>query len=164
MTHTPTARRLGKVVAALALAGTAIGLTGAAAGAASGATTDVPASGLAVQCVVNQQPVTYTATGGTMHIVNRSHVDSTGVEHFTGTISLQGVTATDGTTNVAYQIVGASWFGGKGTSPAAATVRSTDEFNIIGPGGKVASVHAHVTFNPDGSITGASVGDCQPGA
>jgi hypothetical protein len=164
MTSTPPARRLGKVAAALALGVTAIGLSGAAAGAATGAVTDVPAAGLSVQCTVGGQPVTYTATAGSMHMVNQSHVDSTGVEHFTGTISLQGVTATDGTTSVAYRIVGASWFSGDGTSPATATVRSTDEFNVIGPDGKVASVHAHVTFNPDGSITGASVGDCQPAA
>jgi hypothetical protein len=74
------------------------------------------------------------------------------------------VTATDGTTPTTYQIVGASWFGGDGTSPATATVRSTDEFNIIGPQGKVASVHAHLTFNPDGSVTGAVLGDCAPPA
>ena len=157
MTSNFMARRLAQLVATLALAGTAVGLSAAAAGAAPGATSDVPAAGLAVQCAVP-----YTATGGTIHIVNQSHVvDATGVFHFTGTVSLQNVTATDGTPDgVVYQIVGASWFGGSGTGPATVTFRSTDEFNVIGPGGKVASIHAHLTFNPDGTVTGASLGDC----
>lgn len=132
--------------------------------AAPGATTDVPAAGVGVQCVVGNLPVTYTATGGSIHIVNQSHADANGLMHFTGTVSLQNVTATDGTTSVVYQIVGASWFGGNGTSPATATVRSVDELNVIGPGGKVASVHAHLTFNPDGSVEGAVLGDCMPPA
>jgi hypothetical protein len=156
-------RRVGQVVATLALAGTTVGLSAVAAGAAPAATGDVPAAGLAVQCTVNGSPVTYTATGGTMHMVNQFHVDADGVEHFTGTVSLQDVTANDGTTSTVYRIVGASWFGGKGTSQATATVRSTDELNIIGPSGNVASVHAHFTFNPDGTVTGASLGDCLPG-
>ena len=157
MTSNFMARRLAQLVATLALAGTAVGLSAAAAGAAPGATSDVPAAGLGVQCAVP-----YTAIGGTIHIVNQSHVvDATGVFHFTGTVSLQNVTATDGTADgVVYQIVGASWFGGSGTGPATVTFRSTDEFNVIGPGGKVASIHAHLTFNPDGTVTGASLGDC----
>ena len=89
-------RRAAQLVATLALAGTTLGLSAVAASAAPGATYDVPAAGLplSVSCVVNQQGVTYTATGGTIHMVNQMHVDATGVQHMTGTISLQNVTAT----------------------------------------------------------------------
>jgi hypothetical protein len=162
MTTTFVARRLAQLVATLALAGTAVGLSAVAAGAAPGATQDVPAAGLAVQCGPANQTITYTATGGTMHMVNQFHVDATGVAHFTGTVSLQNVTANDGTADgVVYQIVGASWFGGSGASRATTTFRSTDEFNIIGPGGKVASVHARMTVDPDGSVASASLSECQ---
>jgi hypothetical protein len=157
-------RNLLKLAAMLTIAAGGVGLNSLAASAAPDAVVNLPAAGLAVQCSLNGAPVIYTAISGTMHMVNQGHVDANGVFHFTGTVSLQNVTATDGTTPTTYQIVGASWFGGDGTSPATATVRSTDEFNIIGPQGKVASVHAHLTFNPDGSVTGAVLGDCAPPA
>jgi hypothetical protein len=157
-------RNLLKLGAMLTLAAGGVGLNSLAASAAPNAVVDLPASGLAVQCSLNGAPVTYTATSGTMHMVNQGHIDANGVFHFTGTVSLQNVTATDGTTSTTYQVVGASWFGGGGTSPSTATVRSTDEFNIVGPQGKVASVHAHLTFNPDGSVTGAVLGECAPPA
>ena len=95
-----------------------------------------------------------------MHFVNQSHVDANGVVHMTGTVSLQNVTASDGTTDgVVYQVVGASWFDVKGTRQSF-TSRTTEEFNVIGPGGVVADVH--LTVNPDGTVKGFSPGDCNP--
>jgi hypothetical protein len=148
------------LASAVALAG--VGPTAGTATANPGAITDVAAQGTGVQCSLNGQPVTYTATRGTVHIVSRFHVDATGTAHFTGIVSLQNVMATDGTSATSYHIVGASWFGGQGTSGGTTVTRSTDEFNIIGPNGKVASVHAHLTFYPDGSVQGAVPGDCLP--
>jgi hypothetical protein len=117
-----------------------------------------------VGCAISGAPVVFTATGGTFHVVNQMHQDSTGVYHFTGTLNLQNVTATDGTTSTSYQIVGSSWYGGDGTSPATATFRSTDDINVIGPQGKVADLHASLTFYPDGSVRGVSFGSCAPTA
>ena len=161
MTITTLNPRL-KALAAMAIAGGALSAAAVHASAAPGATMDVPAAGIAVQCVVGGAPVTYTAESGTLHMVNQMQQDATGVMHFTGTVSLQNVTASDGVTSTSYRLVGASWYGGSGTDPSTATVRATDEFNIIGPAGKVASVHAHLTFNPDGSVRGAVLGDCAP--
>jgi hypothetical protein len=151
-------RRATKVVAALAFAGTAVGLSAVAASAAPGATSDTSIIGAQIPC----GPVTYDVTGGTMHSVLQNHVDANGVTHMTGTVSLQNVTASDGTPDgVVYTIVGASWFDVKGTMQSY-TSRSTEEFNVLGPGGRVAYVHAHLTFNSDGTVTGASLGDCAP--
>jgi hypothetical protein len=140
-----------------------LALWSGAAHAAPGATTDQPAAGINIDCVINKAPVVFTTTGGTLHIVNQMNQDAAGVVHFTGTVSLQNVTATDGTNND-YSVVGASWFGGKGTDPSTSTFRSTDEFNVIGPQGKIASVHGEMTFYSDGSVKGVTLGDCAPPA
>jgi hypothetical protein len=157
-------RRYGivRVAAVLGVTAVTLAVSAAGAGAAPGATFSASAAGLQVQCVVAGAPTTFTATDGTIHEVNQMHQDSNGVYSFTGTISLQNVTANDGTTDTVYQIVGASWFGGSGTSQATATVRGTDDLNIIGPQGKVADVHASLTFYPDGTVKGVSFGDCAP--
>ena len=153
--------RLTKFGIGAGLLATGLGIGGMTAYGEPGAVSDMPVAGTQIPCVIDGQPVTYTITAGTAHSVYQSQADSTGVEHFTGTISLQGVTATDGTSSTGYRVVGASWFGGKGTSPDTTTVRSTDEFNVLGPGGKVASVHASLTFYPDGTVKGTTIGDCQ---
>ena len=147
--------------AAVVASTTGLGLYAGTAHAAPGAVSDVPAAGAAFNCELGQQPVTFTTTGGTLHIVNQMQQDANGVYHFTGTVSLQGVTATDGTSD-GYRIVGASWYGGNGSDPANTAVHSTDEFNILGPNGKVASIHASLIFSPDGSVTGKALGDCSP--
>jgi hypothetical protein len=152
-------RRLAQVGTGLILSAGALGLAAGAASAAPGATSTGPAAGVPFACDLGGNNVVFTTTGGTIHSVNQMHQDANGVFHFTGTISLQGVTASDGDGNT-YSIVGASWFGGDGTSPQTATVRSTAEFNIIGPQGKVAGVHASLTFYPDGTVSGHSFGDC----
>ena len=149
-------RRVAQLVATFALAGTGLGLSAVAASAAPGATGDTSLVGALIPCGA----VTYNVTGGTMHFVNQSHVDANGVVHMTGTVSLQNVTASDGTTDgVVYQVVGASWFDVKGTRQSF-TSRTTEEFNVIGPGGVVADVH--LTVNPDGTVKGFSPGDCNP--
>jgi hypothetical protein len=151
--------RLAQVGAGLAVSAGALTLVAGAASAAPGATSTLPAAGVPFQCKLDGNSVVFVTNGGSIHSVNQMHQDANGVWHFTGTISLQGVTASDGD-GTTYAIVGASWYGGNGTSPQTATVRSTDEFNIIGPGGKVASVHDSLTFNPDGTVSGHSFGDC----
>jgi hypothetical protein len=157
---TPTIRRFARVAAVAGVATAASVLAAPLAGASPGATYSASAAGMQLDCVVAGTPTVFTATGGTYHAVNQMHQDTTGVYHFTGTLNLQSVTATDSTTGTAYQIVGSSWYGGNGTSPATATVRSTDDFNVIGPQGKVADIHASLTFYPDGSVRGVSFGDC----
>jgi len=87
-------RRVAQLVATFALAGTGLGLSAVAASAAPGATGDTSLVGALIPCGA----VTYNVTGGTMHFVNQSHVDANGVVHMTGTVSLQNVTASDGTT------------------------------------------------------------------
>jgi hypothetical protein len=149
-----------RVAAVLGVTAVTLTLAAAGAGAAPGATFSASAAGLQVNCVVAGAPTAYTATGGTFHEVYQSHMDSNGVYHFTGTLSLQNVTANDGTTDTVYQIVGSSWFGGNGASIDTVTFRSTDSFNIIGPQGKVAGMHASLTFYPDGSVKGVTFGDC----
>lgn len=131
------------------------------ASAAPGATTVLPATALgSISCGA----VTYTITGGTAHAVNQMSQDAQGVYHFTGTLSLQNVTANDGTTPTSYSIVGSSWYGGKGTDPASSVVISTDELTVLDGSGKVADLHAALTFYPDGTVRGVSFGDCQPAA
>lgn len=151
-----------KLITVAGAAAVALTLAAPQAGAAPGATSSGSAAGLQVQCVIGGTPVTFTTTGGTFHEVDQMHQDDNGVFHFTGTISLQNVSATDGTTSTPYSIVGASWYGGSGTSPATATVRATDEFNVISASGKVADIHASLTFYPDGSVRGVMFGDCAP--
>lgn len=153
--------RLSMTTAALAASAAGLVLSAGTAHAAPGAVMDVPAAGVTFNCEIGQRPVAFTTTGGTLHIVNQMQQDATGSYHFTGTISLQGVSATDGTSG-GYQIVGASWYGGNGSSPATTTVITTDEFNILGPNGKVGSIHAELDFNPDGTVTGHALGDCMP--
>ena len=156
--------RIARISAALGTSALAVSLAAGPAGAAPGATFSSSAAGVNIQCLIDNAPVTFTTTGGTLHEVNQMHQDATGTYHFTGTLSLQNVSATDGTTSTSYQIVGSSWYGGSGISPETATVRSTDEFNVIGPQGKVADVHAALTFYPDGSVKGVALGDCAPPA
>lgn len=153
--------RLSMTTAALAASAAGLGLCAGTAHAATGAVMEVPAAGVTFNCEIAQQPVAFTTTGGTLHIVNQMQQDATGSYHFTGTISLQGVTATDGTSR-GYQIVGSSWYGGNGTGPATTTVITTDEFNILGPNGKIGSIHAELDFNPDGTVTGKALGNCTP--
>jgi len=158
-------RRVAQLVTTLALAGTAVGLSAVAATAAPGATGDTSIAGVSIPCgTTPADAVVYTVTTGTMHFVNQSHVDANGVMHMTGTVSLQNVTATaaapTGPLPGTYQIVGASWYDVKGT-PQSFTSRTTEEFNVIGPAGRVAYVHAHLTF-ADGTVTGATLGDCAP--
>ena len=153
--------RLTKFGIGAGLLAAGLGIGGMSAYAAPGAVGDMPVAGTVIPCVIGGQSVAYTITSGTAHVVYQSHQDSTGIDHFTGTISLQGVTATDGSSDTVYRVVGASWFGGNGASVDTTTVRSTDEFNILGPDGKVASVHESLTFYPDGTIKGTTVGDCQ---
>jgi hypothetical protein len=153
-------RWLAQVGAGLTLSAAALGLASGVASAAPGATGSAPAAGISFQCDLGS--VVFTTTGGTIHDVNQMHLDANGVMHFTGTISLQNVTASSTADGNTYSIVGASWYGGSGTSQQTTTVRSVDEFNIIGPQGKVASIHASVTINPDGTVSGHSFGDCAP--
>ena len=153
-------RRLAQAATTLALTGGSLGLAAGVAHAAPGAVVDVPAAGTPISCSIGGQPVSLQTTAGTMHMVNQMHQDATGVYHWTGTVSLQNVTAagSDGNT---YSVVGASWYGGNGADPSTAPTRATDEFNIIGPNGKVASVHAEVLFTTSG-ITGHINGTCDP--
>ena len=151
--------RLAQVGAGLALSAGALTLVAGTASAAPGATSTISAAGVPFQCDLGGNRVVFVTDAGTIHSVNQMHQDANGVWHFTGTISLQNVTASDGD-GITYSIVGASWYGGNGASPQTATVRSTDDFNIIGPAGKVASVHDSLTFNPDGTVSGHSFGDC----
>ncbi len=153
--------RLTKFGIGAGLLAAGLGIGGMSAYANPGAVGDMPVAGTEIPCVINGQPVTYTVTAGTAHMVYQSHQDATGGDHFTGTIALNGVTATDGSSATVYQVVGSSWFGGNGASPDTTTVVATDEFNILGPIGRVASVHASLTFYPDGTVKGTSIGDCQ---
>ncbi len=153
--------RLLKLGVGAGLLATGLGLGGMAAYADPGAVGEMPVAGTQLPGDINGQPVTYTLTAGSAHTVYQFHQDATGIGHFTGTISLTGVTATNGSSDTVYRVVGASWFGGNGASQATTTVRATDEFNIIGPAGKVASVHDSLTFYPNGTVKGNAIGDCQ---
>ncbi len=167
-TSTTNTKSLARLRRLASLAGAGIALSAGSLAVAAGAATAAPsatgsgsAAGIPFQCSLGGNTVVFTTTGGTFHEVNQMQQDANGVYHFTGTISLQSVTASDGDGN-GYSIVGSSWYGGSGTSPATATVRSTDEFNVLGPQGLVAELHAEMTFNPDGSVRGTSFGDCAP--
>lgn len=153
-------RRIAQTGAGLALAGATLGLVSSGAFASPGAVVDVPAAGTPISCLIGGQPVSLVTTGGSMHIVNQMHQDADGSYHWTGTVSLQQVSASGSDGNT-YSVVGASWYGGSGADPSTAPTRATDEFNIVGPSGKVASIHAEVLFTTSG-MTGHINGTCDP--
>lgn len=153
-------RRLAQAAGTLAVAAGSFGLASGVAHAAPGAVAEVPAAGVPISCAIGGQPVSLLTTSGTLHIVNQMQQDATGSYHWTGTVSLQNVSATGSDGNT-YSVVGASWYGGNGADPSTAPTRATDEFNIIGPNGKVASIHAEVLFTTSG-VTGHINGTCDP--
>lgn len=156
-------RRLRTTVAAAGLAGAGLVLAAGPALAAPGATSSGSAAGLSIGCVIDGNPVQFTTTGGTFHAVNQLQQDATAAFHFTGTESLQGVTATDGVASDAYQVVGSSWYGGTLSPTGSMNFVSTDEFNILGPdGGRVADVHAVETVSPSGVVLHMGLSDCLP--
>ena len=154
------ARKMTKAGVSLGIAAAGLGLAAGVASAAPGAVADVPAAGTPISCLIGGQPVSLLTTSGTLHMVNQMHQDANGNFHWTGTVSLQGVSASGSDGNT-YSVVGASWYGGSGADPTTAPTRSTDEFNILGPSGKVASIHAEVLITTSG-ITGHINGTCDP--
>ena len=106
---------------------------------------------------------TYTVLGGTIVSVFHDSLAGNGSEHVTGTISPIGVTLTDGTTDTAYRLAGASWFGGNlDFVNGKFEFSDTEFFNILGPsGGVVARVAGVEHSGSGGSNFSFAFGACE---
>lgn len=103
-----------------------------------------------------------TVTGGSADQVMHFGPDSAGVFHYTGTLTVHNITATDEAGNQ-YTITGADWFGGKGTEDQQLVETDTSHFVIHNATGGVydtVSIVDHFTTN--GSSFSLSFGGCQP--
>jgi hypothetical protein len=106
---------------------------GAAGNAGTTQTTTFDPTGAMFTCAGGTD---YTVTGGVARSIFHDSIGANGAEHVTGTIALNGVTATDGTAT--YRIVGATWFGGN-VNPTTGQFEFTDtgHFNILDSSGDV---------------------------
>src|SRR5262249_60997116 len=102
----------------------------------------------------------FTVTGGLARSVFRDSFDATGTEHITGTITLNGVTLSDGVTSTVYRISGASWFGGLVDAAGNFVATDTAHFNILGPSGPVANVQLTEHFSSGGTNFSFDFGQC----
>jgi hypothetical protein len=103
-----------------------------------------------------------TVTGGTVNQVMHFGPDHSGQFHYTGTITVHGVTATDEAGN-AYTIVGSSWFGGTAISDTENLVATdTAHFTIHNADGSLyATVSTVDHFTLKGSSFSLDFGQCQ---
>ena len=109
---------------------------------------------------------TLTAQTGTVSEVFHENSDSAGMFHFTGTITVHGVTLTDVAGN-SYTLSGASWFGGKGSDPDGTLppVVSTDTEHFVlhdASGGVYAKVQMVGHLSPNGTEFFFDRGTCLP--
>lgn len=155
------ARRIA-VVGAGGLCALGLAVTPALAEGASTTThTSFPAAGAAFTCGAN----TLTAVSGTVNQVFHLNQDAQGIYHVTGTITPNGVTLQDAAGNT-YTVSGASWFGGKSTSPDGGDVIvSTDTEHFVihnASGGVYAKVQITEHISPNGNVFDFDFGGCQP--
>lgn len=99
--------------------------------------------------------------GGTADQVIHNSVDSNGVIHITGTVTLHNVTASDADGNV-YPITGATWFGAKGTQDQTYLAHDTDHFVVHNAaGGVYAKVQVTDHFSLNGPVFTLDFGSCE---
>jgi hypothetical protein len=143
-------------VASIAVAMVVAMPAGAAGGGAQVSTFDP--TGAVFPC---SNGTSFTVTGGLARSVFRDSFDAAGGEHVTGTITLNGVTLTDGVTSTVYRISGASWFGGTVNAAGNFVATDTAHFNILGPGGGlVANVQLTEHFSSGGTNFSFDFGQC----
>ncbi|MGI8868320.1 MAG: hypothetical protein ACR2F6_05585 [Mycobacteriales bacterium] len=151
-----TARRVATLAAAT---GGAIALASPAIASSQTTTHDsFDPSGAVFSCTGGDLTV---QSGGTVDQVMHFGQDKTGVFHYTGTITVHNITATDAAGNL-YRIVGATWFGGKATSDGQNLIATdTDHFVIHNAsGGVYAKVQVVDHFNANGNSFTFNFGAC----
>jgi hypothetical protein len=150
------------VAAGTAAVGAALALLASPAGAATPTQETTHASFDPTGAVFTCLKGDITVTGGTVDQVMHFGQDHRGVFHYTGTITVHNVTATDAAGNQ-YRISGASWFGGKAlseTQPLVAT--ETDHFVIRNvTGGVYAKVQVVDHFSLNGKTFRLDIGGCE---
>ena len=137
-------RRAAGVAAVLVVGGGLVGVAPAVAGSpAQHAVEDV--TGDVLVC----DSTTYTVTSGTIMTTIHEGTSASGNENFTGTLTPQGVVATDAAGNV-YSLRGAFWFGGAFNAQQEVFVfTDTGKLQVVSQGsGTVDSVNvtSHMTF------------------
>ena len=137
-------KRAAGIAAVLVVGGALVGAAPAVAGSpAQHAVEDV--TGDQIVC----ESTTYTITSGTIKITIHEGTSASGNENVTGTLTPQGVVATDGAGNV-YSIRGAFWFGGAVNAQQETMVfTDTGKLQVVSQGsGTVDSVNvtSHVTI------------------
>jgi hypothetical protein len=154
----------GRVTAAVAAAALAIGLLAATAGAsANGQTTHqtFDPTGAVFPCLGGD----LTVTGGTVSEVDHFTQDAQGVFHYTGTLTVDGVTLQDAGGN-AYTLSGSSWFGGKTTDPEGEDlIVGTDTNHFVihrADGSAYAKVQLVDHVSPNGDSFTFDRGTCEP--
>jgi hypothetical protein len=151
--------RAGRVTTALAAvaAAWAMTMTQAAAAAAVHDVEDI--TGEVLTCGATS----YTITSGSIRLVFHEGASASGNTNFTGTVTLQGVTAVDAAGNV-YSIRGAEWFGATENAQQGGTFQATftGKLQVVAQGsGQVDSVNVveHIT-SVSGNIKEFDFGTC----
>jgi hypothetical protein len=106
---------------------------------------------------------TYTITSGTIKITIHEGTSASGNENVTGTLTPQGVVATDDEGNL-YSLRGAFWFGGAfNAQQGTAVFTDTGKLQVVSQGsGTVDSVNvtSHVTL-VNGNVKAFDFGTCE---
>ena len=160
MTALSTTRRV--VFGTLATAGVLALAAGPAAAMSVTEHDSFPAAGSVFAC----GDTTITAQTGTVSEVFHENSDAAGMFHFTGTITVHGVTLTDEAGNE-YTLSGATWFGGKGSDPEGnlppVVSTETDHFVLHdASGGVYAKVQMVGHVSPNGKSFFFDRGTCTP--
>jgi hypothetical protein len=103
-----------------------------------------------------------TVTGGTAYQVMHFGQDARGIFHYTGTITVKGITATDANGNQ-YFITGAAWFGGKAVSENQNLVATDTSHFVIhnASGGVYGKVQVVDHFSLNGRSFTFDIGGCE---